>query len=155
MKFRAGTILTLALSLLVCCGATSGSCNNSNNNFSIGPSKGEVVGLTVGAVAIVAAVIIIPVEISKSHHTLKGCVLSTPSGLELRTIDKTYSLSGTTADIAPGSIVRVHGDRQKHDKSAAGDQVFLVQKMQKNYGPCQALAQTAAPAPAAPSATHP
>ncbi len=155
MRLRPATPVALILSLLVCCGATGGSCNNSNDNFSIGPSKGEVIGLTVGAVAIVAAVIIIPVEVSKSHHTLKGCVLSTPSGLELRTIEKTYSLSGTTADLAPGSIVRVHGDRQKHDKAATGDQVFLVQRMQKNYGPCQALAQTAAPTAAPPSATHP
>jgi hypothetical protein len=136
------TAVLLAISLLVCCGATSGSCNNSNNsNFSIGPSKGEVIGVAVGAVAIVAAVIIIPVEINKSHHTLKGCVLSTPAGLELRTDDnKTYTLSGTTADISPGNTVRLHGDRRKTPKGAAADPEFVIQKMQKNYGPCQALA---------------
>jgi hypothetical protein len=135
--------LTLALSLLLCCGASSGSCNSSNDNFSVGPTKGQVIGATVGAAAVVAAAIIIPVEISKSHHTLKGCIFSTPAGLELRTADnKTFALSGTTADIAPGSTVRIHGNRQKHEKNAPGDQVFIIQKMQKNYGPCQALAST-------------
>lgn len=149
MSKRPTVALILGLSLLVCCGATSGSCNTSDEQ--IGPSKGEVVGVAVAAVAVVAAAIIIPVEISKSHHTLKGCILSTPAGLELRTDDnKTYALSGTTAGLAPGSTIRLHGDKQKHDKNATGDQVFVVQKMQKNYGPCQTLAS----APSTP-ATHP
>lgn len=149
MRLRPTTALTLSLSVIICCGATGGSCNSSNDNFSFGPSKGEVVGAAVGAGALIAAAIIIPVEISKSHHTLKGCIFSTPAGLELRTTDnKTYALSGTTADIAPGSTLRLHGNRQKHDKNSPGDQVFIVQKMQKNYGPCQALAP-ATPAPAA------
>jgi len=148
MRLRPATVITLALTLIICGGATSGSCNNSNDNFSVGPSKGEVVGVAVAAVAVVAVAIIVPVEISKSHHTLKGCIFSTPAGLELRTTDNnTYALSGTTAGLAPGSTLRLHGDKQKHDKSATGDQVFVVQKMQKNYGPCQALAP-AQPAPA-------
>ncbi|HZQ42846.1 MAG TPA: hypothetical protein VFA99_06315 [Acidobacteriaceae bacterium] len=147
MRLRPATPLALILSLLVCCGATSGSCNSSND--SIGPSKGEVIG----AVAAVAGVVVVTVvavhEVKKSHHTLQGCVFNTPSGLELRTTDsKTYALSGTTADIAPGNTLRLHGDREKRDKNATGDQVFFVQKMQKNYGPCQALAQTT-------PATHP
>jgi hypothetical protein len=148
VHLRPATALTLALILIVCCGATSGSCNTSNDNFSIGPSKGQVIGVTVAAVAVVAAAIIIPVEVSKSHHTLKGCILSTPSGLELHTTDnKTYALSGATADLSPGSTVRIHGDRQKHDKNTTGDQLFIVQKMQKNFGPCQVFAP-AKPAPA-------
>jgi hypothetical protein len=143
---RPVTIITLTLTLLTCCAATSGSCNTSGDT--LGPSQGEVVGVGIAAVAVVAAAIIIPVEISKSHHSLKGCILSTPAGLQLRTADnKTYALSGTTAGLAPGSTLRVHGDKQKHDKNTTGDQVFVVQKMQKNYGPCQALAP-AKPAPA-------
>jgi hypothetical protein len=146
MRLRPITVITLALSLLVCCGATSGSCNTSDDT--LGPSQGQVIGATVGVIAVVAAAIIIPVEINKSHHTLKGCIFSTPAGLELRTTDnKTYALSGTTAGLAPGSTLRVHGDKQKHDKNAAGDQVFVVQRMQKNYGPCQALAPTASSNP--------
>jgi hypothetical protein len=132
--------------LFVCCGATSGSCNTSNER--IGPSEGEVVGVAVGAAAVVAAVIIIPIEINKHNHTLKGCVLNTPDGLELHTTEnKTYSLAGTTADIAPGNTLRLHGKHEKHEKNTPGSQVFLVQKMQKNYGPCQALAQTTPPPP--------
>lgn len=152
MRLRPATPLALILSLLVCCGATSGSCNNTNGGLGdLGPSKGEVVGVGIAAVAIVAAVIIVPVEIHKSHHTLKGCILSTPAGLELRTADnEVYALSGTTADIVPGNKVRLHGNHQKHDKNAAGDQVFLIQQMQKNYGHCQALAQPASPTVAQP-----
>ena len=147
MRLRPATALILGLTLFVCCGATSGGCNTSNDNFSIGPSTGEVVGIGIAAVAVVAAVIIIPVEISKSHHTLKGCVLSTPNGLELRTTDnKTYALSGTTADITAGNTLRLHGNRQNPPKGAADPQ-FIIQKVQKNYGPCQALASTQ-PAPA-------
>lgn len=150
MRLRPATVITLALTLIICCGATSGSCNNSNDNFNIGPSKGEVVGAAVGAIAVIAVAIIVPVEISKSHHTLKGCIFSTPAGLELRTTDnKTYALSGTTTDIAPGSTLRLHGDKQKQTKNATGDQVFVVQKMQKNYGPCQALVSNS-PVPVAP-----
>jgi hypothetical protein len=145
------------LSLLLCCGATSGGCDTSNER--IGPSNGQVVGVGIAAVAVVAAVIIIPIEINKSHHTLKGCVFSTPAGLELRTTDnKTYALSGSATDVAPGNTLRLHGNRQKPDTSAAGDQVFFVQKMQKNYGPCQALAQAAPPASGSPgtsSTPHP
>lgn len=145
MHLRPAATLTVTLSLLICCGATSGSCNTSDDT--IGPSTGQVVGVAVGAAAVIAAAIIIPVEISKSHHTLKGCIFSTPAGLELRTADnKTYALSGTTANLSPGSTVRVHGDRQKHNKNATGDQLFVVQKMQKNFGPCQALASTQRPA---------
>jgi hypothetical protein len=148
VRHRPASALTLVLSLLICCGATSSSCNTSNDNFSIGPTKGQVVGVAIGAIAVIAVAIIVPVEISKSHHTLKGCIFSTAAGLELRTTDnKTYALSGTTADIAPGSTLRLHGNKQKHDKNSTGDQVFIVQKMQKNYGPCQALAPNQ-PAPA-------
>jgi hypothetical protein len=148
VRLRPATPIALVLSFLVCCGATGGSCNTSGDT--LGPSKGEVVGIGIAAVAVVAAAIIIPVEVSKSHHTLKGCIFSTPAGLELRTTkNKTYALSGTLADITPGNTLRLHGDREKHDKNATGDQVFLVQKMQKNYGPCQALAPSG-PAPPQP-----
>jgi hypothetical protein len=136
---RPATAITLALTLLVCCGATNGGCNTSNEQ--IGPSEGKVVGVAVAAVAVVAAAIIIPIEVSKSHHTVKGCIFNTPTGLELRTDDnKTYALSGATTGLAPGSTIRLHGNKQKQDKNATGDQVFVIQKMQKNYGPCQALA---------------
>jgi hypothetical protein len=137
-------VITLALSFIVCCGATSGSCNTSNER--IGPSEGEVVGVAVAAVAVVAVTAVVLVEVSHSHHTVKGCVFSGSNGLELRTDDnKIYALGGTTADIAAGNTVRLHGNHQKHDKNAPDDQAFLVQKMQKNYGPCQALAPNKPP----------
>lgn len=145
MSSRLGTTLTIALSLLVCCGATTGSCNTSNEQ--IGPSEGEVVGVAVAAVAVVAVTAVVLVEVHHSHHTLKGCIFNGSNGLELRTDDnKSYALAGTTDNIAPGDTVRLHGNHQKPPKGAIADPEFVVQKMQKNYGPCQALASTK-PAP--------
>jgi hypothetical protein len=147
MRAHPATAVTLALSTLLCCGATSGSCNTSNDQ--IGPSKGEVVGVAVAAVAVVAVAAVVLVEVSHSHHTLKGCVFNGANGLELRTDDnKTYTLSGTTGNIAPGNTVRLHGDRKKAPKGTISDPEFFIQKMEKNYGPCQALALP--PSPAAP-----
>jgi hypothetical protein len=148
MSSRLGTSLVLALSLVVCCGATNGGCNPSNEQ--IGPSKGEVVGVAVAAVAVVAVTAVVLVEVSHSHHTLKGCVFSGANGLELRTDDnKIFTLSGTTNDIAPGNTVRLHGNRSKPPKGTVADPEFIIQKMQKNYGPCQALAS-----PQPPPAAH-
>jgi hypothetical protein len=94
---------------------------------------------------------VVLVEVNHSHHNLKGCVFNGSNGLELRTDDnKTYALSGTTNDIAPGNTLRLHGDHKKLPKGASADPEFIVQKMQKNYGPCQALA-----APQSASASHP
>lgn len=139
MSKRPALSLSISLALLVCCGATGGSCNTNTNQDHIGPSGGEIAAVAVGVGAAVTAVVLI--EVNHSHHTLKGCVFSNPSGLELRTADqKVYSLAGTTTDLTPGRSVSLHGDRQKHDKSAVGDQVFLVKEVKKNYGPCQVLA---------------
>jgi hypothetical protein len=149
MRPRVATAVTLALMLLICGGATSGSCNTSNER--IGPSEGEVVGVAVAAVAVVAVTAVVLVEVSHSHHTLKGCVFSGSNGLELRTDDnKTYALSGTTADVAAGNTVRLHGDRKKLPKGTTADPEFVIQKMQKNYGPCQALAPNKPPPAAQP-----
>jgi len=146
------SLTIIVLSLFICCGASSGNCNGNNSNFgNIGPSTGEVVGAAVAVGAVVAVTAVVLVKVDHSHHTIKGCVFSGANGLELRTDDnKTYALSGTTADLAPGNTVRLHGNRQKPPKGTSGDSSFIVQKMQKNYGPCQALA--AAPsAPATPT----
>lgn len=144
--------LTISLSLFVCCGATSGSCNNSNSNFNIGPSTGEVVGATVAVGAVIATAIIVPVEINKHQHNIQGCVYTTPNGLELRTSDqKVYVLSGATANVSPGTTVRLHGDRQKHDKNSSGDQVFLVKEIKKSSGPCTVLNASTPASAASPS----
>lgn len=152
MPSRSAIILTLTLSPLILCGATSGGCNAPSG--SIGPSGTEVAFVAVGVGAVVAIAIIVPIEANKAHHTLNGCVYSTPTGLELRTSDqKVYALSGATAKVAPGTIVRLHGDRQKHDKNAPGDQVFLVKEIKKTSGPCTVLNASTPTPPSTPTAS--
>ena len=121
-------------------------CGNSNDNFSVGPSKGEVVGAAVGVGAVVAAVTI--VAVNHSHHTLNGCVFAGQNGLQLRTSDsKTYAIEGDAADIKAGDKVKLHGSRVKKTKDSSGDQVFKVEKLKKDYGPCHVTpAEAAKPA---------
>lgn len=153
MLDRVAKPLSLALLALVCCGASDSSCNSSNQSVNIPPSAGQAAGILIVAGAVVATAIIVPIEIHKHHHALNGCVYSTPNGLELRTSDeKVYTLSGETASVKPGMIVRLHGDRQKHDKNSPGDQVFLVKEIKKTSGPCPVANASISLAPSAPSA---
>ena len=158
------SLTIIVLSLFICCGATSGSCNNSNQSFNLpGPSAGEIAGVAVGVGAAVTAVVLI--EVNHSHHTLKGCLFDSPGGgLQLRTEAlKDYTLAGSTANLAVGNSVRLHGDREKRDKNASVGQVFRVKELKKNYGPCSVLAASV-PSPGVPpsspkssmqSQTHP
>ena len=103
----------------------------------IGPSKGEIVGAAVGVGAAVAVVVLL--EVNHSHHTLKGCVVSNATGLELRTSDsRLYQLDGDVSKIHVGDKVKIHGSRIKREKNATGDQVFKVEALNKAYGPCDA-----------------
>jgi hypothetical protein len=134
---RSGVISVLAVSSFLLCGAASPSGCPSGQ---IGPSKGEVAGAAVGAVAVVAVTVVVLVEVNKSHHTLKGCVTTGPDGLKLHELNsqKTYALTGVTANVKVGDVVRVHGSKQKGQKDSAGAQDFAVEKMSKDLGPCQA-----------------
>jgi hypothetical protein len=144
--------ILIALSLFVCGAATSGSCNNSSSNQSLnlpGPTSGEIAGVAVGVGAAATAVVL--VSVNHAHHTLKGCVFNGPSGLQLRTEElRDYVLTGSTTNLEVGSTVRLHGDRQKHDKAASATQVFLVKELKKSYGPCSVLAASI-PSPGVPA----
>ncbi len=131
---RLGIAAFAILAVLLCSGSTAPvACNTG----SIGPSTGEVVGAAVGIGAVIAVAIIVPVEISHSHHTLTGCVFTAPNGLELRTSDsKTYALEGDAASMKVGDRVKLHGSKAKKTKDTTGDQVFRVEKLNKDYGSC-------------------
>ena len=130
-----------ALTALLCSGSTSpATCQSSG---SIGPSEGEVVGAAVGVGAAIAVVTVVAVD--HSHHTLKGCVFTGPNGLRLQTSDsKVYAIEGDAASIKAGDKVKFHGSKVKKTKDSSGDQVFKVEKVSKDYGPCQV---NLAPAP--------
>lgn len=140
MYRRSGIISFAALSSLLLCGATSPSGCTSSPSGTIGPSKGEVYGAAAGIIAVALVGTVVLVEVHKSHHTIKGCVTTGPDGLELRNEgnQKTYALTGVTANVKVGDVIKVHGDKVKNQKDSAGDQDFMVVKMSRDYGACKA-----------------
>ena len=124
------------LAALVCSGATS--CSKTQVALSVTAMAAVVVGTTVA----------VTYTVQNSHHRLQGCVFSGPNGLELRTGDaKIYALEGYTATIKAGERVKLHGSKLKKTKDSTGDQVFAVEKLNRDYGPCAAVVAPATPAP--------
>ena len=111
---------------LVCSGATS--CSRTQIVLSSAAIAAVVAGTAVG----------VTYAVKHHNHTLQGCVSSDANGLKLRTSDaKIYTLKGETASIKVGDNVKFHGSKMKKAKGdSAGDQVFEVQKISKDYGPC-------------------
>jgi hypothetical protein len=151
MQRRKGFIAFAALSALLLCGAGSTPKGCNDPNFNVGVSQGQIVGAAVGVGAVIAVGTIVIVEVHKSHHTVKGCVTAGPDGIQLHTEDgrKVYALTGVTTSVQVGDIVKLHGNKEKHQKDAAGDQDFMIQKMSRDYGPCKAV--LAAPPSAVPA----
>jgi hypothetical protein len=121
-----------------CCGSGMTNCKSSG---SLGPSGAEVAGVIVGVGAVIG--VGVALEVSHSHHILKGCTSTGLNGLELQTGTKNYLLSGDTASIKAGDVIRVHGSRVKQPKHSTGDQTFSVEKLNKDYGPCKASPKSA------------
>jgi hypothetical protein len=112
---------------LVCSCATS--CTKTEVGLSVAATAAVVVGATVG----------ITLAVQNHNHTLHGCAFSGPNGLELRTSDsKLYALEGSIATIKVGDRLKLHGSRLKKTKDSTGNQVFVVEKLNKDYGPCPA-----------------
>jgi hypothetical protein len=121
------------LVVLVCSGVTS--CTRTQIALSAAAMAAVVVATTLG----------VTYAVENHRHTLQGCVFSGPSGLGLRTSDsKIYALEGEAAKIKVGDRVKFHGSKLKKTKDSTGDQVFVVEKLSKDYGPCPVNA--AAPA---------
>lgn len=121
----------------MCAGMTS--CTKTQVSLSVAAMAAVVVGTTVG----------ITLAVQHSHHTLQGCISSGANGLELRMSDgKVYTLKGEVADVKAGDRLKIHGSKVKMVKGdSAGGQVFVVEKVNKDYGPCPASLATS-PAPA-------
>jgi hypothetical protein len=146
MSSRTGNAVVLALGALICCGFDSPQGCQPNQNERIGPSGAEV-GAAIAGVAVVVVGTIVLIDVNHNHHNIKGCVLNGPNGLQVQDGDKIYSLTGATAQIKAGDVVRVHGDRAKRTKASSGA-TFVVEKVSRDYGPCKSL-------PAPPAATAP
>ncbi|MGA8088783.1 MAG: DUF5818 domain-containing protein [Terracidiphilus sp.] len=140
---RLGVAAFAGLTVLLCSGSTAPTqCQSS-----IGPSGGEVAGVAIGVGAVIAVAIIVPVEISHSHHIVTGCVMTGANGLELQTSEgKTYALEGDAASIKVGDKVKVHGSKIKKTKDSTGPGVFRVEKLNRDYGPCRDASTASSPA---------
>ena len=139
---RTERMIAIALASLVCCvsvGPTA--CTNGLNdkNFSFGPTRGQITAAAVGISAAAAVTVVVIVEVHRSHHTVKGCVSSGANGFQVQTQDdmKTYALTGNTAGINAGDLVRLHGTKLKQVKGSAGDRTFTVERISRDYGPCK------------------
>jgi hypothetical protein len=138
MHRRTGIVSMIAISLFLFCGQSVPpvSCNKP-----IGPSTGEVIGVGVAAAAVITIGTVVLVHTHNSHHTIKGCVVSGPAGIQIQSGSgadmKTYTLAGDP-NIKVGDLVKVHGDKVKKVKNSTDNQTFTVEKLNKDYGPCKA-----------------
>jgi hypothetical protein len=141
MRSRGGIVCFAALSSFLLCGATSPpGCTNTPQK-PIGPSTGEVVGIGVAVVATVVVATVVLVHVHNSHYSVRGCVTAGPDGLHLyeNGSGKVYALTGITASVKPGDVIKLHGAKIKGQKDSAGDQDFAVESINRDYGPCKVM----------------
>ncbi len=70
-------------------------------------------------------------------HTVKGCVSDSPDGLLLHTQDgKTFVLLGNTTNIKADTKIKVTGKKRKKISGITDQPSFVVEKLDKVYGPC-------------------
>jgi hypothetical protein len=125
----------IVLASVACSGTNS--CTTQQVVLSSAGIAAAFVGTTVG----------ITLTVENQHHTITGCVFSDDGGLKLRTSDsKIHTLEGNTA-LKTGDRVKFHGSKVKKAKgNDTGSDVFVVQELRKDYGPCPtALAASTAP----------
>ena len=95
--------------------------------------KNEVVLGSIG----VGAAVGVGVFFAFHHgHAIKGCAAKGPDGLEIRTQNgaNVYRLSGATAELKAGELVRLKGKRKRAQE---GDvPMFVVRGVTKDYGAC-------------------
>jgi hypothetical protein len=104
----------------------------------------DIVLISIG-IAVIGAGIGIGIYYSIKHsHTLRGCAVAGPDGLELRNEgdQQTFKLLGITADVKAGDRVKVVGKKKKNGKNDTSNRTFLVEKLGRDYGPCKVMPAT-------------
>lgn len=152
MRYRSGIVTFVLLSSLLVSRASAQFFGPDIPGTNITP--GQAIGIAVGVAAAITVVTIVLVH--NSHPTIKGCVTASPERMLLHNEgdQKNYTLTGITANVKAGDIVKVNGKKNKKQKDNAGNQNFMVTKISRDYGPCVASlapAPAAAPSPSAPS----
>ncbi len=105
----------------------------------IGPSKGEVVGIIVGAAVGIGVAGYLIYRGTHKHASIEGCVSSDENGLILRNEkdNKTYTPAGGSGTLKSGQRVALSG---KKAKDSTGKLIFQVQKLAKDFGACRPAA---------------
>ena len=102
----------------------------------IGPSKGEVIGIAVGAVAALTVVGVV-IYFAARQPRVTGCVAAGPdSSLTLQgsgSTDPLYLLQNAPPTLQAGQRVKVFGHKSKDANKA---KVFTVLRVDKVYGAC-------------------
>jgi len=98
----------------------------------------DAIGVVVGGAAILAGVGIgVYLIVQHNNHTISGCAAAADDGLQLQAGGgQALVLMGNIADLKPAERLRLHGRKLKKD--AAGRQVFLVERVEKDFGSCNA-----------------
>jgi len=108
-----------------------------NQSLNIGPTKGQMVGVILGAAGVLGGTAAVLAEVHHKHHTVKGCVSLGANGLQVESDDKkTYLLTGNTQDIKINSLLKLHGTKLRKPKNSASSRIFAVEKISKDYGSC-------------------
>ncbi len=107
----------------------------------IGPTKGQVIGISVGIAAAGAAIVTGFHYLIHHHRDLTGCAAVTPDGLRLQDESdrQTYSLVGRIAGISPEDRIRVCG--RKVEAEAGDSRLFIVERLSRDFGYCSAKAE--------------
>jgi hypothetical protein len=146
LRRRFGITAFGLLGVLLCTGASSSTGCQSTNSGTIGPSKAEVGGAIAGVGVVIAVVVI--VAVNHDHHLLSGCVYSDGGGVKLRTSNsQTYAIEGDPSAIKVGDMIKFHGSKVKKTGDSSGNQVFRIDQIKKDYGPCHITPPTPAAAP--------
>lgn len=135
---RLAAMLIAALSVTLCPSLKAQTSGGgwSGSNFQIGPSGAQVYGGIIGGAAAVGVITYLAIHYSKKRE-ITGCVASLGSGMTV-TDEKdhnTYLLSGETANVAPGTRVKLAGKKikPKHGNSTLD---WNTTKVKKNFGAC-------------------
>jgi len=141
MPRRISALTLSLLSLALGCVPGPGSPGSSSGSL---PSKGDVIAAGIGVAAVVATITTVVVVDIHNKHTVKGCLVNGPNGLQIQETQENknvYSLEGAPANLKVGDLVRLHGNRGPKVKK--GDvRTFKVTAIKKNFGACPAAPPT-------------
>jgi hypothetical protein len=135
-----GTALILAAVLLAhSVGQDSAAQAKPRPDVLVTKSEGTLV--VAGLVAPVAVIGVGVYFIIQHAHTVTGCVSDDPNQLLLHTKDgKTYILLGATTNIKADTRIKVRGTKKKKIAGVTDQPSFVVEKLNKVYGPCSVSA---------------